>query len=45
MLIQVDTTSIGYQIGYQIGSWLPFVLVVVIFAFIIYRRYSFKKDK
>ncbi len=43
MLLQVDTTSAGYQIGYQIGSWLPFLFVVLIFAAIIYNRYSFKK--
>ena len=45
MLLQVDTTSVGYQIGYQIGSWLPFVVVIVIFGAIIYNRYSFKKEK
>ncbi len=22
-----DTTSAGYKIGYQIGSWLPFVIL------------------
>jgi hypothetical protein len=44
MLLQVDTTSVGYQIGYQIGSWLPFVVVIVIFGAIIYHRYSFKKE-
>jgi ABC-type uncharacterized transport system permease subunit len=43
MLLQADTTSVGYQIGYQIGSWLPFIVVLVIFAAIIYNRYSFKK--
>jgi hypothetical protein len=27
----VDTTSQGYQIGYQIGSWLPFVILAGLF--------------
>ncbi len=43
MLLQADTTDIGYQIGYQIGSWLPFIVVAIIFIAIIYNRYSFKK--
>lgn len=45
MLLQVDTTTVGYQIGYQIGSWLPFIVVLIIFGAIIYRRYSFKRDQ
>jgi branched-subunit amino acid transport protein AzlD len=27
----VDTTSAGYQIGHQIGSWLPFAVLAVLF--------------
>jgi cytochrome c biogenesis protein CcdA len=30
-----DTTSVGYQIGYQIGSWLPFILVAVLAVLVI----------
>jgi cytochrome c biogenesis protein CcdA len=27
-----DTTSAGYQVGYQIGSWIPFVLLAGVFV-------------
>ncbi|HRD81700.1 MAG: hypothetical protein IAE84_04265 [Saprospiraceae bacterium] len=27
----VDTTSAGYQIGHQIGSWLPFAVLAILF--------------
>ncbi len=27
----VDTTSTGYQIGYEIGSWLPFFVLAGLF--------------
>lgn len=30
-----DTTSVSYQIGYKIGSWLPFVVVAVLAILII----------
>jgi hypothetical protein len=28
---EVDTTSGGYRIGYEIGSWLPFIILAVLF--------------
>ncbi|WP_416439699.1 hypothetical protein [Phnomibacter sp. MR] len=30
LLLQVDTTSAGYKFGYQLGSWLPFIFLVLI---------------
>ena len=30
---QVDTTSSGYKIGYQIGSWLPFIILIGLLIF------------
>jgi lipopolysaccharide export LptBFGC system permease protein LptF len=42
MLFQeVDTTSAQYKIGYEIGSWLPFIILAVIFIWMsvaAYRR-------
>lgn len=38
---QVDTTSTGYKIGYEIGSWLPFIILAAAFiwmAVAAYRR-------
>ncbi|MBV6652374.1 MAG: hypothetical protein KI786_01370 [Mameliella sp.] len=35
----VDTTSAGYQIGYKIGSWLPFVIIFVLALMVIIRTY------
>ncbi len=32
-----DTTSIGYKIGYHIGSWLPFGIIVLLVALILLR--------
>ncbi|MEL7119558.1 MAG: hypothetical protein AAFO07_08960 [Bacteroidota bacterium] len=43
LLLQADTTSVGYKIGYQIGSWLPFMIIVLIVGMIIYRRYNFNR--
>ncbi|MEQ8702728.1 MAG: hypothetical protein RIC19_02350 [Phaeodactylibacter sp.] len=34
-----DTTSAAYQIGYQIGSWLPFVIIFVLALLVIIRTY------
>lgn len=31
----VDTTSSGYKIGYQIGSWLPFVVLAAFFLWML----------
>jgi len=34
-----DTTSMGYRIGYSIGSWLPFITIAGLAVLIILRRY------
>ena len=39
-LLQADTTSAGYQIGYQIGSWLPFLVLAGILLFLTYRNWK-----
>ena len=35
--VQVDTSSAGYKVGYQIGSWLPFILLAAILIFLTVR--------
>lgn len=37
IFLQVDTTAIGYKIGHEIGSWLPFVIIVIL-ALLVWRR-------
>ncbi len=42
----VDTTDAGYQIGYQIGSWLPFIIIFTLALMVIIRSYRLsQKDK
>jgi len=44
----VDTTGAGYRVGYQIGSWLPFIIIIGLALLIIFRSFDFssfrKKD-
>jgi riboflavin transporter FmnP len=35
----VDTTSRGYQVGYEIGSWLPFIIIFALALMVIIRSY------
>jgi hypothetical protein len=43
---RVDTTAAGYQIGVYIGSFLPFIGLLIVFLLIIRSRYRFgSKDK
>jgi len=38
---EVDTTSAQYKIGYEIGSWLPFIILAAVFIWMsiaAYRR-------
>lgn len=35
----VDTTSRGYEIGYTIGSWLPFLIIFTLALMVIIRSY------
>ena len=43
---QVDTSDIRYKVGYEIGSWLPFVLLAGLFIFMLVmaRRRSETKE-
>jgi len=34
---QVDTTSVGYKIGYEIGSWLPFLIIITLLLLVMIR--------
>jgi hypothetical protein len=34
-LLQVDTNSASYRIGYRIGSWLPFAFLLVLTVLVI----------
>jgi hypothetical protein len=36
ILLQVDTTDTGYKMGYYIGSWLPFGLLLSITIVVVY---------
>jgi lipopolysaccharide export LptBFGC system permease protein LptF len=35
----VDTTSRGYQIGYQIGAYLPVAIILFLALLVIWRSY------
>ncbi len=37
--VVVDTTQLGYRIGYTIASWIPFLIIAFIVLMIIRKRY------
>ncbi len=39
----VDTTSSGYQIGYKIGSWLPFIIIFTLALMVVIRSYRLSR--
>ena len=43
---QVDTSDIRYKVGYEIGSWLPFIILAGLFIvmLVMARRRSEKKE-
>lgn len=43
---QPDTSSLGYKIGYHIGSWLPFGIIVLLMLLILLKtsRRSSRKN-
>jgi hypothetical protein len=43
--IAVDTTGSQYKVGYYIGSYLPFIILVFIFILYIRSTYNFKNKK
>ena len=42
LFLQADTTSVGYKVGYQIGSWLPFLIIALIALLIIVKGFRHK---
>ena len=45
LFLQVDTTSVGYKVGLQIGSWLPFLVIAIIALLIIVKGYRHKGEE
>lgn len=43
--IAVDTTGVQYKIGYYIGSYLPFIILVFLFILYIRSTYNFRNKK
>ena len=43
--IAVDTTGVQYRIGYYIGSYLPFIILVFLFILYISNTYNLKNKK
>jgi|GEM_PF-2204016 len=41
----VDTTSSGYKIGYEIGSWLPFIILFTLALMVIIRSFRLSQKK
>ena len=41
----VDTTDIRYRIGYEIGSWLPFLVIFTLALMVIYRTWNLSRKK
>lgn len=39
----VDTTSAGYQTGYKIGSWLPFIIIFTLALMVVIRSYRLSR--
>lgn len=44
ILLEADTTGIQYKIGYQIGSWLPFILIAAVALAIILKGFRHKGE-
>jgi hypothetical protein len=40
--VKVDTTTLGYKVGFTFGSWLPFILLIAVLVLIVSKRYRFK---
>jgi len=45
LLAQADTTDIRYKIGYEIGSWLPFVILAALFIFMLVKARQRSEEK
>jgi len=43
--VQVDTTAAGYKVGLYLGSFLPFIGLLIVFLIIIRSSYRMKNKK
>lgn len=41
----IDTTSSSYKIGYEIGSWLPFIILFTLALMVIIRSFRLSQKK
>ncbi|MCB9264407.1 MAG: hypothetical protein H6558_05200 [Lewinellaceae bacterium] len=41
---EADTASLGYQIGYHIGSWLPFSIIILLALLILFKSSRQSRD-
>lgn len=32
---RADTSALGYKVGYHLGSWLPFLIIIILVVLII----------
>ncbi len=39
----IDTTDIRYRIGYEIGSWLPFLVIFTLALMVIIRTWNLSR--
>ncbi len=43
ILFQADTTSVGYKVGYEIGTWLPVLILSALFIWMLLK--ALKRNK
>jgi hypothetical protein len=41
----IDTTGLQYRIGYQLGSWLPFIIIALMMALVTIRGIRISRQK
>ncbi len=41
----IDTTGLGYRIGYQVGSWLPSSIIMLVAVLLILKSSRQYRDK
>lgn len=41
---EADTTSLGYKVGYHIGSWLPFSIIVLMALLVLLKSSRQSRD-
>jgi len=45
LLLQIDTTDAGYKIGYEIGQWLPVIVLMAVFIWLSVAAYRRNKKE